>query len=157
MKSPLRDISIIVQNEKYNLPKGAITLFADLILKRYRVHGGWQVSIIFVDDDKIAQLNKHYLKKKGPTDVIAFNLDPDNPHLLLGEIYIDVDQAISQARQYHVPLRQELLRLTAHGIFHLLGYTDDSQENRKLMTHLEDQVLAEFSQFGGLKNSLTIS
>ena len=124
-------------------------LLADLILKKYHSSKGWQVSIILVNDEQMTRLNRTYFNKIMPTDVISFNMDDnDHPSFLQGEIYIDVDQASLQARRYGASLQNEILRLTAHGIFHLLGYTDETEESSLMMTKLEDEMLTEFEQFG---------
>ncbi len=157
MKVPQRKIILVVQNNNYQVNKGDITLFADLILKKYRPQGEWDIYIILVNHEKIIQLNKRFFKKNYPTDVISFNLDANHSDFLSGEIYIDVDQAAAQARDLGITLRNELLRLTAHGILHLLGYTDENEQNRKFMTELENQSLLELSRYDDGKNPLTIS
>ncbi len=58
-----------------------------------------------------------------------------------GEIYICVDQAKRQALQYNVSVENECARLVAHGIYHLLGYTDETFEKRSYMKMKEDSAL----------------
>ncbi len=95
------------------------------------------ISIAYVDNPYIQQLNKDYLDKDQPTDVIAFILSqPDEP--LVGDIYISVDQARLQAAEYDVPLDNELIRLTTHGLLHVIGYDHETDDERRIMTGKED-------------------
>ena len=89
------------------------------------------VNFIFVNDRRIHELNRRFLKRDRPTDVISFNCD--GPHLpgeprLLGEVYISRDRARAQAREYGVSYSSELRRLIIHGLFHLLGLTHRQME-----------------------------
>ncbi len=84
-----------------------------------------ELSLLFVDDKGIEELNRRYLKREGPTDVLAFPLgDP-----LLGDLVISVERAYLQARERGHPLEEELALLLIHGTLHLLGY--DHTRSRK--------------------------
>ncbi len=100
------------------------------------------IQIILVDDDYIRNLNKKYLHKDSATDVIAFPLSGDNEKLIEGEIYISVETVKEQAKRYKVKLKEELHRMVIHGILHLLGYSDKTEEDKQKMTHLENYFLA---------------
>lgn len=90
--------------------------------------GSGEVSVTLLDDDAIAELNRSYLHREGPTDVIAFSLgDASAP---VGDVYVGARQAARQARDYGVPLREELVRLTVHGTLHVLGYDHPEGEER---------------------------
>ncbi len=89
------------------------------------------VNFIFVNDRRIHELNRRFLKRDRPTDVISFNCD--GPHLpgeprLLGEVYISRDRARAQAREFGVSYSSELRRLIIHGLLHLLGFTHRQME-----------------------------
>lgn len=82
--------------------------------------GGGAVSVTLLDDEGIAELNRTYLDRDGPTDVIAFTLgDASAP---VGDVYLGAGQAARQATEYGVSLVEELVRLTVHGTLHVLGY-----------------------------------
>jgi probable rRNA maturation factor len=82
--------------------------------------GAGAVSVTLLDDEAIAELNRTYLDRDGPTDVIAFALgDAAAP---VGDVYLGVGQAARQAVEYGVSLAEELVRLTVHGTLHVLGY-----------------------------------
>jgi rRNA maturation RNase YbeY len=89
------------------------------------------VNFIFVNDRQIHALNRRFLHRDRPTNVISFNCD--EPRLqgeprLLGEVYISRDRAREQAREYGVSYASELRRLVLHGLLHLLGLTHRQME-----------------------------
>jgi len=89
-----------------------------------------ELYVIAVSDYKIRKLNRNFRQKDKVTDVLSFPYhEPD----LLGEIYISLPRAAIQARRYGVSYFDEILRLFVHGIFHLLGYTHDTEQNRREM------------------------
>lgn len=100
------------------------------------------VNVVFTSDDAIHELNRKYLKHDYPTDVISFSLSDDEDKIE-GEIYISVDTASKQAKEYKVTLHNELKRLAAHGALHLAGYDDDTDKRRSFMSELETKYIAE--------------
>jgi probable rRNA maturation factor len=99
-----------------------------------------QINFILVGDREMARLHRTYSQIKGTTDVLTFDLSEGNA--LEGDIYICLDQARRQAKLYRVPLYQEVARLAVHGVLHLAGYDDHSDEQRLYMRRLEDRALA---------------
>ncbi len=79
-----------------------------------------EVSLTLLDDDAIQALNREYLGRDAPTDVISFSLGEEEE--LLGDIYVGMPQAERQAADVDVPLDEELVRLAIHGVLHVLGY-----------------------------------
>ena len=69
-----------------------------------------EVSITFVDDDTITVLHEKYRKKKGPTDVLSFELSGPEEKPLLGDIYISMDRVIHQAKSFRISRKEETLR-----------------------------------------------
>lgn len=101
----------------------------------------YDVNVIYVNSDYITELNEDYLKHEGDTDVITFTLNEEDEELM-GEIYICVQVADRQAKEYKVSLRNELNRLSTHGALHLCGYDDNTDELRKAMSQLEDKYMS---------------
>lgn len=79
-----------------------------------------EISLTLLEDGPIRAMNRHYLGKDRPTDVIAFALHEDGEPPL-GDIYVGLDQARRQAEELGIPLREELMRLAIHGTLHVLG------------------------------------
>lgn len=99
------------------------------------------VSVILVNDDEILELNTKYLHHNYTTDVITFPLDEGKK--VEGEIYISVDTAREQAKEYLVTFINELTRLAIHGTLHLVGYDDATKKERLQMHELENKYLEQ--------------
>lgn len=111
------------------------------ILSSENQSANWTINIVFVDNDYIAGLNNKFLGKNSATDVLSFNLsDPDEA---LGEVYVSIEQAKTQAVEYKVSFQNEVLRLVAHGVYHLLGYDDQTEPERQIMTAKENAALQQ--------------
>jgi len=98
------------------------------------------IRLVLIGDRKMAALHRQFMNVRGTTDVLTFDLtDPGAP--LEGEVYICLDQARRQAKEYRVPLYEEVARLAAHGVLHLAGYDDHSEKGRAMMRKQEDAAL----------------
>ncbi len=106
-------------------------------------------NVIIVDNNYIHELNKNYRHIDRETDVITFALEdekdmviPDDERVL-GDIYISIDKARSQAKEYGHSLLRELSFLAVHGFYHLLGYDHMTEEEEKIMFSKQEEVLHE--------------
>ncbi|NIA28357.1 MAG: rRNA maturation RNase YbeY [Actinobacteria bacterium] len=99
----------------------------------------WTINIIFVNDEYITKLNKKFLGKNNATDVLSFNLSEADE--MVGEVYISAERAKIQAIEYKVSFQNEVSRLVAHGVYHLLGYDDQTESERRVMTAKENKAL----------------
>lgn len=100
-----------------------------------------EINIILVDDKYIIRLNHEFLNKEQTTDVISFNLTDNNDRQLAGEVYANVEQIIRQADDFHVPFNEELSRIVIHGLLHLIGFDDQTGEDKKNMIEKEEHYL----------------
>ena len=93
---------------------------------------------------QIKKINKQYRKIDKVTDVISFaNRDDQTMFVpLLGEIFICLDQAKKQAKQYKHSLQREILFLFTHGLLHLLGYDHMTKKDEKVMLNITNKVIA---------------
>ncbi len=116
------------------------------VVKKFKLETS-EFNIIIVDDKYIHNLNKKYRNIDRKTDVITFaledNLDIELDHRILGDIYISLQTAKSQAIEYGHSLKRELSFLTVHGILHLLGYDHMNEEDEQVMFKLQDEILEE--------------
>lgn len=80
-----------------------------------------ELSLTLLDDAAMAALNRDWLDREGPTDVLAFALH-EADEAPVGDIYLGVERAAVQAREAEEPLRRELARLAVHGTLHVLGW-----------------------------------
>ncbi|MEK7249900.1 MAG: rRNA maturation RNase YbeY [Bacteroidota bacterium] len=95
------------------------------------------VSVVFVDSRCCKSINKKYLNHNYVTDVISFTIE--QTPTLEGEVYINLDRAKQQAREYDVSFANEVGRLVIHGALHLIGYEDQTESERKKMKTVEDK------------------
>mgnify|MGYP000602974612 CR=1 FL=1 len=109
-----------IQNSK--LKKEIIELI-NRIFKKEKIKTK-ELNLIICDDKFIKKLNRKFLKRNYPTDVLAFNFDKD----FLGEIYVSKDQALKQAKEDKVKYTYRLKYLILHGLFHLLSYSHSEME-----------------------------
>jgi rRNA maturation RNase YbeY len=115
--------------------------------ERYDVPAEAVVEVTVADDALLERLNREYRRREGPTDVLAFSIgrDPVEPEevWLWGEVYVSADRAREQAERRGVALPEELAALVAHGLLHLSGYDDDTDEARAAMASAAADLLAE--------------
>ncbi len=108
-----------------------------------------EFNVIFVNNDKIHELNKTYRNIDRETDVITFRLaDYEdvtfNDVSILGDIYISIDKAHSQSIEYGHSYLRELSFLMVHGFLHLLGYDHMNKEDEKEMFKLQEEILDSY-------------
>jgi len=114
------------------------------ILKDLECHDA-ELSILITDDNHIAELNRRFLKKKGPTNVLAFPIRDDDPTepetLMLGDIVISLDAAMRDARKAGESLTRMIDRLLIHGLLHLVGYDHKRSEEAVKMEEETERLL----------------
>lgn len=98
------------------------------------------LSIQFVGEKKIRELNKEYRGVDRVTDVLSFGLDGED----LGDIFICYAQIRKQAKIYKVSVKEELARMLAHGVLHLLGFGHQNKSDEKKMLKLQDKLIKSF-------------
>jgi len=97
-----------------------------------------EINVSFVNDPLIRKLNKKYLKKDSPTDVLAFNIgDIKEKTKLYADILISADTALRNAKIFKTTPDYELKLYSVHGILHLLGYDDHSLKDKKIIRKKE--------------------
>lgn len=102
------------------------------------VTGEWSFAVRFVDDDEIARLHEQYMDDPSPTDIMTFPYDEDEPG---GDIVISVDSARVHAADAGWPVEQELQFLVLHGVLHVLGWDDATDDDRAAMLERQRAIL----------------
>ncbi|MDO5037085.1 MAG: rRNA maturation RNase YbeY [Tissierellia bacterium] len=113
--------------------------------------GDLEVSISYVDDEEIRQLNRDYRQVDKVTDVLSFPLFetyPGQPKQL-GDIVINIKQCQRQAQEFGHSFERELTYLTAHSLLHLYGYDHIEEEDKAKMRPLEEEILRHYGKKGG--------
>ncbi|KNF09345.1 endoribonuclease YbeY [Gottschalkia purinilytica] len=158
-------MEILINNEqdKVNMPENMIDILKDVVCECLTLENkdtNYEVSITFVDNDRIRELNRDYRNIDKPTDVLSFPMYDDiseeemfdvcdeiNSELLLGDIVISLETALVQSEEFGHSLDREIAYLTAHSMFHLLGY-DHMEETEKLkMREKEKEIMKRLKIF----------
>ena len=113
-----------------------------------------EVSVNFVSNKEIQELNRNYRQQDKPTDVISFALQErvegetpivgEDIPLVLGDIVVSIDKAEEQAKDYDHSFERELAFLTIHGFLHLLGYDHMNKDEEKVMFQKQEDILGAF-------------
>jgi rRNA maturation RNase YbeY len=107
------------------------------------VHGykSGTLQFIFLSDDDLLEINRSYLKHDYYTDIITFPLG-DKEGTLDSDIYISVDRVRDNAQNYASEFKDELDRVMIHGVLHLCGWKDKTEEEERTMRQKEDEALS---------------
>jgi len=112
-----------------------------IIEKEFKKSVG-DINFYFTDDTEILEINKKYLAHNYYTDIITFNYCTENS--ISGDIVISVDTVKTNAKDYNVTFENELHRVIVHGILHLLGFDDSTEEQKKEIREKESWALKIF-------------
>jgi len=111
---------------------------------------GWEagnINFIFCSDNYLRKINKKYLGKETLTDVISFELPPPGfkqtpaRPLVFGDVFISIDRIKENHKRYKTIFAKELKRVMIHGVLHLIGFKDKSNEDRLLMRQKENTYI----------------
>lgn len=121
-------------------PQKVKTWLSEVIQRRGKSVGN--INYLFCDDEYLLGINQRYLNHDTYTDIITFDYVAGN--LISGDIMISVDRVGENAAKFGVPFEQELRRVVVHGVLHLLGQGDKSDEEAREMRRLEEEALSLF-------------
>ena len=99
-----------------------------------------EIAYIFVNDEKILEVNREYLQHDYYTDIITFDYCEDD--IISGDLFISLDTVRTNAEQVDATYEQELYRVIIHGILHLCGINDKGPGEREIMEAAENRALA---------------
>jgi probable rRNA maturation factor len=160
-KAPM-EISVLVDDDlKGKLGIGWLRHIAEQVITALGLGDNVELGLVITSQEKIKQLNRDYLGRDEPTDVLAFAareeagedfspfvLPPDGI-LHLGEVIISYPQAVIQAAEYRHSVKREVLILIVHGVLHLLGYKDETPEQEFAMRAREARILGHIEEGPG--------
>jgi len=104
------------------------------------------LNFIFCSDNYLHDINLRYLEHDTYTDIITFD-NSEEPVGIEGDIFISLDRVSENAAEYKVAHKTELLRVMAHGVLHLCGYNDKTEEEIAAMRQKEDAALDLASEY----------
>ncbi len=124
----------IVESNKYT------DWLKEVIISEDKIPGN--LCFVLSTDDKVLEINKKYLGHTDFTDVITFDYTKGSE--IHGDIFISMDRIKENAKKYQVQQEEELRRVMAHGVLHLMGYTDKTEAGKTEMTDKENEKLEMF-------------
>lgn len=153
----MEKIRVIIDNKQKNvkIPTGLRMLIrrcCNAVLRMEKFEGPAEISVTFVNNEQIHELNRQYRGKDMPTDVLSFpmgengvyDVNHDTGAKILGDIVISMEKAVEQAKRYDHSLEREVGYLTAHSMLHLLGYDHETSGlDRVRMREKEEQVMTQ--------------
>ena len=140
----MNEINIIYNHTfQHSINKKNLKNYCNKVLN-YNSYESYQVSLIFIDHDQLREMKKEYFKQDLYTDVIAFNLSSIEEDLE-GEIYLSIHMIENNANDYSVSLENELKRVVAHGLLHLVGYKDERDQDKLKMIKMENTCMQLFN------------
>jgi probable rRNA maturation factor len=154
------EINVLIDEElEGELEIGWLRGVAEQVLNALDVGSDAELGLFIATGERVKRLNRDYLGRDEPTDVLAFSaceevggsplpfVQPPDGVLHLGEVIIAYPQAVKQAEEYKHPVKKEIAVLIIHGVLHLLGYEHDTPELELRMRAREKEVM---SHIGGL-------
>ena len=97
------------------------------------------ISVIFCSDEYLLEMNKEHLNHNYYTDIITFNYVEKK--VISGDLFISADRVRENANKFNVTFHQELYRVILHGVLHLVGYNDKTDDEKKVMREKENYYL----------------
>lgn len=132
------DFSFEKENMDFGLKNKEISVWILQILQSENKQAG-NIGYFFCSDEYLLGINREYLNHDTYTDIITFDYVEGN--VISGDILISLERITENAAAFQVSFMQELYRVMAHGILHLVGYKDKTAEERALMREKEDFCL----------------
>lgn len=130
------------RDSKFNLrQRRLVSAWIESCIKGEKKRVG-EIAIIFCSDDYVLETNRQYLQHDYFTDIITF--DYSEGKVLSGDLIISINTVKSNARELKQKFHTELLRVMIHGVLHLVGYGDKSEEESIVMREREDFWIARF-------------
>jgi len=153
------EINVLIDDDfEAHLEAGWLEDVARQVLTAEPASPDAELSLVITGQERVQQLNRDYLGRDRPTDVLAFSMlaglpaegeasappfvAPPDGVVHLGEVIISYPQAVIQAEEHKHPVPKEIALLIIHGILHLLGYDDEKPEEKRQMRAREREILS---------------
>lgn len=149
-------MTILIDNRdvEFDIPKSIFKDFEDaskVILEMENINDEVEISVSFVNDEEIKQLNRDYRDKDKVTDVLSFptemNYHIEGLPVILGDVVICLKRAKEQSEEFGHSFERELVYLFVHSMFHLLGYDHIDEDDKVLMRKKEKEALKRIGIF----------
>ena len=157
------------RQEKLNVDEefiNSLEKVCDFVLKKEEVNCRYQISLLFVDNDGIREINRETRNIDRATDVLSFPMLDypnkkffkdvymdykfdetflDGDELVLGDIVLSLERALEQSEEYNHSYKREVSYLVVHSILHLLGYDHMEEDDKLIMRKREEEILEKLN------------
>jgi len=164
-----RTLSLLNRQRARRVDLRLLRRIVQALLRETWPNGSFDLVFYMVAGPEMTRLNEAFLHHKGSTDVITFDYSEREgqayslstsgagvrptrdtrdtcPTVLHGEIFVCLDEAVSQARRFNATWQSELVRYVVHGALHLLGYDDQADRARRRMKEAEDTLVRQLAR-----------
>ena len=142
-------VSVANRQKRLKLDGRGIEELTAWVLREEGVEAA-EVSFLFLNDERIRELNRRYLERDYPTDVLTFPQNEGRSAGLhpwfLGDVAISTQKVVEQAARFRQKVENELSLCLIHGLLHLLGYRDRPAASRRLMREREEELLRSWKR-----------
>jgi rRNA maturation RNase YbeY len=108
--------------------------------------GAWEITVALVDDARLQSLHRDFMGIDTPTDIMTFPADESAGGVKGGELAISIDHAMTQAMAWGHSPEEEIAFLAVHGLLHLVGWRDDTEEHRQRMIGRQHELIDRWRQ-----------
>lgn len=137
----MNEINIFNEHKDIDFHKNHIIRLINLSLEATE-YNQVKINLIFCDNDKLNSFKREYFDDDVLTDIVTFPIKNDSD--LEAEIYISVEMAKINSKEFNVSLNNELSRLIIHGVLHLIGFNDDTKDSKKIMFLKQEEIISNF-------------
>ena len=150
-------ISVTNLNKRYGLNEPFVKRIVTDVVRYIKKTKELELELIFLGDRSIRAINRKYLRKDRPTDVLSFRIERNEfgDDRFLGEIFISLDRASLNSETLKTDLSEEIALYVIHGILHLFGYTDYRKNDRVRMWRKQKEILLYLRRKEELSRVLT--
>jgi len=140
-----KKIYFFVNRVKYSISnKTGLKLWVYDVISYFKRQTG-EINFIITNDKLLNKINIQYLNTDTFTDVITFSLSEED-EIISGDVYISIERVEENAKKFRVTVEEEFRRILIHGVLHLLGFDDNSANEKRRMTRFENKFLKNYIQ-----------
>ena len=139
----MNEINIFKEYRDIDFHKDHIIQLINLSLESKK-YNQVKINLILCDNEKLNSFKRQYFDDDVLTDIVTFPIINDND--LEAEIYISIEMAKINADEFNVSLNNELSRLIIHGVLHLIGFNDDTEDSKKIMFSKQEEIISNFKK-----------
>lgn len=148
-------INILVEHGEDKVSQLDLEGLVTFVLREMKLPESTDVSLTFVTNERIHELNRDYRGMDRPTDVLSFECDnrpfegedvDEAEEFELGDVVIATDVADAQTREFGTTFEEEVTLLTVHGLLHLCGYDHIEDDEAEIMEALEDKLISAWNE-----------